>query len=157
MSEAGKNRLWEDFELRRRRRWRKRLLGNVNTASDHFSTGWKFVILGFPFTRIHLKRTKIYTPSRSMFGVNRAILNGPVWTKCPVKIFSRSKIRAMPCERTLTPFQNSSLFNILCCSTCQMLVNFSGAGFLRTVCNTFKRGIRKLLSCVHVLTKREMR
>ena len=38
-----------------------------------------------------------------------------------------------------------------------MLVNFSGAEFLRTVCNEFKRGIRKSLSCVHVLTKREIR
>ena len=36
------------------------------------------------------------------FRVNReTILNGPVWTKCPVIFFSRSTIRLMPCERRL--------------------------------------------------------
>ena len=55
----------------------------------------------------------------------------------------------MPCERSLTPFQNSSVFDIPCCSTRQMLVNFSGAEFLSTVCNTVKpvlSGHRTVLS-----------
>ena len=38
---------------------------------------------------------------RSEFRVNRAkILNGSVWTKCPVKFFSRSKIRLVPRDIT---------------------------------------------------------
>ena len=42
-------------------------------------------------------------PSRSKFPVNRVkILNGAVWTKCPVKFFCRSKICPVPCEPSLT-------------------------------------------------------
>ena len=33
-------------------------LGYVHTVPDEFSTGWKFVHLGVPFTRNHAKRTK---------------------------------------------------------------------------------------------------
>ena len=55
-----------------------------------------------PFPRSHLNRTKVYTLSRSKFRVNRGkILNSPVWTKCPVKIFSWSKIRPVSCEHSL--------------------------------------------------------
>ena len=69
------------------------------------STGWRFVRLGIPFTRIHPKCTKSYTPIYSKFPVNRAkILNCPVWTKCQVKFFSQSKICLVPWERSLLHF-----------------------------------------------------
>ena len=42
-------------------------------------------------------------PSLSKFPVNRVkILNGAVWTKCPVIFFCWSKIRPVPCELNLT-------------------------------------------------------
>jgi len=69
---------------------------------DEFSTGWNLVRLGVPFTRNHLSRTKILTPGSSKFRVNGAkILNHPVWTKCQVKLYSRSKIRPVSCEKGL--------------------------------------------------------
>jgi len=42
-------------------------------------------------------------PSRLKFSVNKVkILNGAVWTKCPVKFLCRWKIRPVPCELSLT-------------------------------------------------------
>ena len=73
-------------------------LGNVHSVSDNIWTGWKFVCLGVSFKRNHLNRTKIQTFGRSKFRVNgQKILNGPVWTKCPVKYsggrkFVRSRV-----------------------------------------------------------------
>ena len=68
-------------------------------TANEFSTDWKLVRSGFPFTWNQAIRMKIWTPSPSKSRVNRAkILNGLVWTKCPVKFFSRSKIRPVPSE-----------------------------------------------------------
>ena len=64
--------------------------GYIHTAPDEFSTGWKFVRFGVEFTRNPLNRRKIKTPSRSKLRVNNAkILNGPVWTNCPVKFLDQ--------------------------------------------------------------------
>ena len=64
--------------------------GYIHTAPDEFSTGWKFVRFRVEFTRNPLNRRKIKTPSRSKLRVNNAkILNGPVWTNCPVKFLDQ--------------------------------------------------------------------
>ena len=76
-------------------------LGYVQKALVEFSTGLKLVRFGVQFTLNHLNRTKIQT--RSKFSLNKAkILNSPVWTKCLVKYFSRSKIRSVECEHIHT-------------------------------------------------------
>ena len=50
----------------------------------------KFVRLGIQFTQNH----KNQTPSRSTLRVNRVkIMNGPLTTKCPVKISSLMRMR----------------------------------------------------------------
>ena len=66
------------------------------------------MLLGVPFTRNRLNRTEIQTPGGSKFRVNRAqILNGPVWTKCPIKIFSRSKVHPKRYEHSLKSHRSS--------------------------------------------------
>ena len=61
----------------------------------------RFVCLGVVLTQSHLNRTEIKTPSSSKFHVNRVkILNGPGWTECLLKFFSRSKICPVPCEQS---------------------------------------------------------
>ena len=82
---------------------------SVMMAPDELSTGWKFVLSGVLFTRNHVKRTKIWTSSRSKFvwtehiehRIYSAISNGSVWRKSPFKFFSRSKISPIPWERSL--------------------------------------------------------
>ena len=49
---------------------------------------------------------------RSKFRVIREkILNGSVWTKCTVKFFSRSKIRPVPCDRSLKVILHGTIRN----------------------------------------------
>ena len=93
---------WELKASRRRQDQqcqKKTILGYIHRAPDEFSaTGGKFVRWGVPFIRNTLTVRK-FSLIRQFIANRVKILNGFVWTKCPVKFFSRSKIRPVPRER----------------------------------------------------------
>ena len=70
-----------------------------------------------------------------------------------LRVFARL-ISPFPLEmRNLSNGENASFFALLSCrSICQMLVNFSGVEFQRTV-SKFRKRKGKSLSCVHVFHK----
>ena len=86
--------------------------------------------LDVSFTRNHLNRTKIQTFGRSKFRVNgQKILNGLVWTKCPVKYSGGRKF--VRCRVGTKRGQN------LCtrCQTRENICTFCGAQEnISTVC-----------------------
>ena len=88
---------------------KKTLLGYIHRASDEFSANSeKFVRWGVPFIRNTLTVRK-FSLIRQVIANRVKILNGSVWTKWPVKFFSRSKIRPVPRERCNKQNNNSRL------------------------------------------------
>ena len=61
-------------------------------------------ILQWPFQNLDAKPFKVACEQR------KTVSNGPIWTNCPVKIFSRSKIRPKPwtCSLRLGKLASSS-------------------------------------------------